>query len=164
MAATISLEELIGYLATFQKKTTAQCVDMMRNETPKGRTGALKASIGILSSTPGHVTIGTNMAYAEAVVKGRKAVYPKPGRSAFNPKHAHSLYWVDYDGDEKSVHHGVNARKALLYSRVHDDGARVYRMSAGPSRPNDFVSRTVKDIQDSDLSIEKGFLSRWGRK
>lgn len=138
--ASISLEELIGRLSVFDKTTAAQCAEMMREEAPKGRFGALKASIGVLEQRMGRAIIGTNIAYADWVVNGRGEV---------KPKDAKVIYFVDYDGDDKSVHHGV-------------PGERVWRRKVGPSKPNDFVSRTERDILAADLDIVKGFT--WAKR
>lgn len=153
MARTIALEELIGDLGKFREKTTEQCLQMLREEIPIGLTGNMIEHTKVLNTWADETVIGVDpfeVPYVQYVRDGRGPVYPNQERSRRNPKHAHSLRWVEYDGGGTSIHHSDNP------------GEIVYRMRSGPTKANDFIGRTVQKILSADLDV--GGFKGWARR
>lgn len=141
--AHITLEELIGKLGKFQETTTNQCLDMLKEEIPIGLTHNMYDNTEILAMGKEYSVIGVNEAkvpYTQAVLNGRGPV---------RAKNTKALMWEDYDGQQTSIHHGT-------------PGIIVFSKYAGPTEPNDFISRTVEKIQSADLDV--GGFHGWLRR
>lgn len=135
--AELTLAEAIQKLDTLGERISKQCEDVMKSVTPTGRTGNLKRSIYHRQEGPDTWFIGTDIYYASWVENGRGAVRPKHTTSRGRRG---SLRWVDYNGDINSVHHGT-------------PGEVIYARSAGPSKPNPFVGRAKRIIDQMHFSL-----------
>ena len=132
--ADLTLSEALSRLETLGDRIAKQCEDTMKSVTPVGRTGNMKKSIHYTKESDERYFIGTDMYYAEWVENGRGEVRPRhSGKRA-------SLMWVDYNGDINSVHHGT-------------PGKVYYRRHAGPSKPNPFVGRAKRIIDQMTFTL-----------
>lgn len=119
--AELTLAEASLKLARLGETTAQKCVDLMRDVTPQGATGTLRASIFYEMQNQYSFFVGTELYYAKWVDQGRGPV---------RPKYKKALAWGGYAGGPWSNH------------RPGDPGAFYVRGGAGPARPNPFVFRT----------------------
>lgn len=122
----MSLESEINHIIDTKFKEFAQKAErVLKEEAPVGLTGKLKDSIGIRKHGKYQYEVYCSAPYAGIVVNGRGPIYPVEKKA---------LRYQDYDGNNRSVHHG-------------EHGAWIITKSSKDSKKNDFVQRAVNRLK-----------------
>lgn len=144
--ADFTLQEAADRLSTLSDRICKQCVDVMKSETPQGRTKRLYNSIHSEPVGRDQYFIGTDVEYASWVENGRGAVHSK--KTAYDigtrkPRRV-ALRYLEYTPGPKSIHTPIPGYKP---------GDAVYRYSTGPAPANPFVKRSYDRIDKMHFSL-----------
>lgn len=115
----MTLEQLDKWLQDFENNTIKECEAIMKREVPVGKTKGLQNSIKTEPQGNHVYLVGSRLEYASYVNDGRGPVYP-------NGKW---LKWHDPD-----------------FPLANKNGD-VFLKRVGPSKANDFESRTIKEFR-----------------
>lgn len=127
----MTIDECIKRIDGFVDRVADRGVEIMKEEVPVGRTGALKASVNKESTGQYSRSVGSSNDHAG---------YVQYGRGAVTPKTAKALAWTEYSGTQTSIHHGT-------------PGAFVFSKYSSPAPPNDFCGRTANKLRGEVKSL-----------